>query len=492
MGSINVTITSTFGYVNSTGTIIGPTTYFKTIFDFQSSSTGFLINDSKLLAVSTITPFTCFPNQDSEIQTVYFYNNGVAPLTITSLLFTADSAIPQITYGPGWGSISTTIDPGVSKYFDLSYRGTDLLGDFYNSITIGSNNDQGIIRLATQQTVAYGFNWNYSPGALSEGVTEIGQPIEHTFLISPDSKSLANGLLINTFGVSDQHSGGWEVVDYAVLNQLGHIKVRFDPDKVANATGTYVQTLTVYVNGIMKTIENTATVNITFTNYLHLIDWVSPIASSNSVIGLSYDIENNEKCLKIGVGLGGDGTPVYDQGGAGLLDIGMLGINADTLDYPYAHWAEVYRVEGLGSGTSRTMSIGKRDQDGEYVYKVKSTDGLNYGDYFGNGSAKGSMFTVVDDGTGNLLISINGLREISGSQDFDDTLHNLSRAFYYYSEADTGTRYTNLPQYPIDTSPSTGTVKSPYNETRTRIFRGFTGNGNTWTTATSLVTIPGI
>jgi len=492
MSAINVTITSTFGFVNSTGTIIGPRTYFQTIFDFQSSSTDFIIADSKLLSVTTLTPFVCFPGQYSDIQTVYFYNNGNAALTITSFLFTAESAIPRITYGPGWGSISTTIEPGSSKYIDLSYKGSEQLGEFNNSITIGSNNDEGIVRLSTRQSVGYGFDWEYVPQGINQGIVEIGQPIEQTFLIAPNDKSLEFGLLIENISATAVHSGGWQIIDTSIKNQLGHVKVRFDPDIVANVTGTYVQTLTVYVNGISKDIVNTATVNINTATYLHLVDWLSPIATANSVIGISYDRQNNEKVITVGVGLGGDGTPIYDQGGSVLLDIANLGIGSGTQDYPFAHWAEVYQVKNLGSGTVQMLNLGAKDADGEFIYKVKTTDNLNYGDYFGNGSSKGSMFSLIDDGNGNLTLAINSLRELSGDQDFDDTLKNLTRAFHYYSEADTGTRYTNLPQYPIDSSPSTGTVKAPYNETRTRIFRGFSGYVNTWTTATSLVTIPGL
>lgn len=490
MPVLNLVITSTVGYVNSTGTIVGPVTYFGTIFDFQSNLSQFLIANSKILSVSTITSFTCFPNQYSDIQTVYFYNIGVAPLTITSLLFTADQAIPKVDYGPGWGAISTSIEPGGSKYFDLSYKGTDVLGNFYNSIVIGSNNDEGLVRIPTQQNVGYGFDWVYTPTFISESIAEIGQPIEKTFLVQPNANSRANGLSIENFSVSDQHSGGWQVIDYNLLNQIGHIKVRFDPDIVNNTGTSYVQTLTVAVNGITKSIVNTATVNINTSNYTHLIDWLGPVGPHNSIVGISYNIENSEKVLTIGVGAGGDGTPVYDQGGSSLIDIEMLGIGSNTLDYPYAHWAEVYRIENIGSGTARTTLVGQKNADGDYIYKVKETAGLSYGEYFGAGSTRGSMFTVIDDGTGNLNITINSLRETLGNQEFDDTLLNLTRAFHYYSEADTGTRITNLPQYPIDTAPSTGTVKAPYNENRTRLFRGFSGYGNTWTTVTSLVSIP--
>lgn len=490
MSAITVTITSTFGFVNSTGTIIGPKTYFQTIFDFQSSSTNFITVDSKILSINTLSTFNCFPNQYSDPQTVTFSNSGTAALTITSLLFTADEAIPKIDYGPGWGSIFTTIEPGTSKYFDLSYKGLNSFGDFYNSITIVSNNDSGPYRLVTQQNISYGFDWIYSPSYVNDSVIILGNPIETTFLVSPNQKSIDNNLLIESFGVTSSADSGWSVIDYSVLNGIGHISVRFDPDIVANVNGIYTQTLTVSVNGVTKTILNTATISLTTASYQHIVDWLSPVSPNNSVIGISYDLIDNKKTLTIGVGMGGDGTPVYDQGGSALLDINMLGIGANSLDYPYAHWAEVYRFTDLGTGTSQVLRSGLKDADGFYVYKVKETEGLNYGDYFGSLNNFGSMFLVNDDGISNLTITLTNIRETSGNQEFDDCLNNLSLAFYYYSEADTGSRIINLPQYPINPIssliPSTGTVVAPTNEFRTRLFRGFVSSS----TVTSLVAFP--
>lgn len=496
MASINVVITSTIGYVKSTGTIVSAGVLIGNILDFQNNASILPDSPTKVLRIESETTgfpigtFYCYPNQISDAQKIIFANSGTTSMVITSLLFSADNAVPNIEYGPGWGSISTTLEPSSSKYINLRYRGLDSFGDFINSITVGSDNDEGLLRISTQQNVSYGFDWVVEPGSVNETIDEIGEPLERTFFITPTQRNIDFGAIINTLGVTSTHTGGWSVVNSSILNDIGHIKVRFDPDIVNNVSTSYEQTLVVVVNGIVKNIVNTATVAINTASYIHLVDWLSPISSHNSVIGMSYDVLNGQKVLTVGVGLGGDGTPIYDEGGAILLDLNMLGIYGHTLDYPFAHWAEVYQFRNLGTGTGRVMVSGLKNADGDYVYKVKETDTLPYGEYFGNGGGKGSMFTIIDDGVGNLAITLNSLRDYYGDQDFDETLDNLSRAFYYYSEADTGTRFTNLPQYPIDTSPSTGTVLAPYYETRTRIFRGFTGYGNTWTTATSLVNIP--
>lgn len=496
MATISVAITSTMGYVKSTGTIVGAGVLIGNILDFQNNAVLLGEPQTKVLVIESqstgypIGTFNCYPNQYSDSQKILFKNSGTTSMVITSVLFSADGAVPRIEYGPGWGSISTTIEPGAEKYFNLSYKGNETFGDYFNYILVGSDNDEGNIRVNTLQNVSYGFDWVIDPANLVDTIVEIGESIEQTFLITPTQRNIDYGSIITSLGATSTHTGGWKLIDSSIINEIGHVKVRFDPDIVNNVNTSYEQTVVITVNGVTKNIVNTATVLINTSTYRHLIDWLGPASSHNSVIGISYDRKNSEKVLTIGVGLGGDGTPIYDQGGASLLDIDMLGIGADTLDYPYAHWAEVYEFRNLGSGTNRTMISGLRNADGDPVYQVKTTGGINYSYYFGNGNSKGSMFTIFDDGQGNLNINLNGLRELSGDNEFDDTLKNLTRAFHYYSEADTGTRYTNLPQYPIDTPPSTGTVKAPYNETRTRIFRGFTGIGNTWTTSTSLVSIP--
>jgi len=496
MPTINVIITSTMGFVKSTNAIVSPNVLVGSLLNFQGQSTSTIGEpQTKVLSIESETSgypipvFNCYPGQDSDSQKILFKNSGTTSLVVTSVLFSSEGATPKIEYGPGWGAVGTTISPGTNKYFNLRYNGGGSFGNFINFITVNSDNDQGSIKIPTRQNISYGFNWVSTPSNYNETITEIGKSIETTFLINPDSRSTANGDIITQLSATSTHSGGWKILDTGILNGVGHVKVRFDADYVAN-TNIYSQSLVVTVNGITKNITNYATVIVSTGSYRHFIDWLSPISTHNSVVGISYDLVDAKRILTIGVGMGGDGTPQYDQGGSLLLDMKNLGIGAASQDPPFAHWAEVYQFYNLGTGTARTMVSGLKNLDGEYYYKVKTSDYYNYGDYFGNGTARGSMFTVYDDGTGNLSISLNGIREYSTDANFNMTLDNLSRSFHYYSQTDTGTRFNNLPQYPIDSSPSTGTVKTPITETRTRIFRGFSGIGNTWTTVTSIVSIP--
>ena len=77
------------------------------------------------------------------------------------------------------------------------------------------------------------------------------------------------------------------------------------------------------------------------------------------------------------------------------------------------------------------------------------------------------MFIVEHDGEGNVGVFMNGLRELSGDVSFDTTLDNLTRAFYYYSEAD-GTRYTGPYAQPTNLYPPILAY-----ENQTNVFRGF-------------------
>jgi hypothetical protein len=83
------------------------------------------------------------------------------------------------------------------------------------------------------------------------------------------------------------------------------------------------------------------------------------------------------------------------------------------------------------------------------------------------------MFIVEHDGEGNISVQMNNLRELSGEPTFDTTLDNLTRAFYYYSEAD-GTRYTGPYAQPVASYPPILAY-----ENQTNVFKGFRYNQST-------------
>ena len=129
---------------------------------------------------------------------------------------------------------------------------------------------------------------------------------------------------------------------------------------------------------------------------------------------------------------------------------------------PYSNWAEVYRMPISTSAAQTLRSI-------DYLQKSwQLLSGYKYGDFFKDRN----MFTVVNDGTGDLTISITSdLNPDIGTS--DPTITGASELFYYYSSK--SIRVENL--------------SSPEGDgTQTRWFRGFDKNG---TVKTSLQNYPG-
>lgn len=127
---------------------------------------------------------------------------------------------------------------------------------------------------------------------------------------------------------------------------------------------------------------------------------------------------------------------------------------------PYRYWQEVYRIpltEGAFTYQSKNYII--KGYNASYNDNYESAP---WGYYFGNGEKSYSLFTVTDDGFGNLSFSVNQAARLPiNSNGAIKTVENLQYAQYYYSEA-SGTRYTQL-----ETPPST----------TTRYFLGFKSNG---------------
>ena len=142
---------------------------------------------------------------------------------------------------------------------------------------------------------------------------------------------------------------------------------------------------------------------------------------------------------------------------------------------PYRYWKEVYRIPFPNSGNGTPVTA----HSNKFIIKDYSPAfGDIYGRYFGTPStvSAGSFFTVVDDGFGNMNISINDLSTVPASETIWRTLNNATLASFYYSEADVGGRFYNL--------------ESPLNETQTRRFTGFNSSGTTQTVVVSFPTVP--
>jgi hypothetical protein len=127
-----------------------------------------------------------------------------------------------------------------------------------------------------------------------------------------------------------------------------------------------------------------------------------------------------------------------------------------TTTPPYLYWAEVSRIPLTGSAQTY--------YSGDHIIKdTVFAAGNRYNTYFGSGSAAGSLFTVVDDGFGNLAITTNNLSQYWETQDssVNTTLQGLQYCLKYYEEA--VTRISNLSQ--------------PLPNNQTLIFNGFLADG---------------
>lgn len=130
----------------------------------------------------------------------------------------------------------------------------------------------------------------------------------------------------------------------------------------------------------------------------------------------------------------------------------------------YVYWQEVYRIPlTLGNSTYQSAN-----------YLVKATDdaaGYTYGYWCGSGATAGSLFSITDDGYGNLTFNMNPWTGTStGHTPVNTTLFFSQYMQYYYSEADI--RVLDLE------SPTSGT---------THYFLGFDRNG---VVQTSIVPFP--
>jgi hypothetical protein len=459
---VNLNIGSELGYTMQTNTnMVVNTPQVQTFMNLNGdvfSTSTYSVNTGPLLRTSLVSDFVFPIFTTSTHQTIYMTNIGQSALTVTNILFSYSQEVgPRIYYiVPNILTTSTpiTILPNNTASFELAYKAS-VPGVYDNFIIIKSNNASGIYyKINTHQIAGRSSGFTISPEYSNTTTNHIGKSQLIDYTITPIFNTFPNTSVSLSLVTSLSGSRAWQI------DSIGKnlITMKFNPNEVNNVNGTYVSTLTVTANNVTRTITNTGTVAIDYAANKHLTSWLSPASHYNSVIGMSYDIVDNQRVLTIGVGMGGDGVPIYGLGGKPYADVGALSSGADTVIRPYPFWAKVYRIPFTGSEQVYYSS--------DYV--VKTTDDLDYSTYFGEYHAPGSMFIVTDDGYGSLTIEINHLRELSGDAATDVTLNNLTRAFYYYSGVDTLGRYEPLPvEYSVPIASNTAT---------TNLFIGFEYN----------------
>ena len=427
-------------------------------------------SDGKMLLVNSLDPFIHIPGTTSTSKTVILSNVGNAPIILASIL--ASDNFATAIYD---AALPVVIPAGSQYSFNLSYY-AEYPGEYANTLIFVSSADSPYLRLNTQQWVGETFNFSLTDDTFITTTTVFGQQSSKTVELLPVVNGVLSPETVLNFSAELVSGIGW-----SVTTGTNSAKLLWDPDLVKNINNTstgYPFSLTITANSIDRTLTGVAYVDIDYSKYKNLATWISPAAANNSIVGMSLDLINDVKTLTIGVGIGANGAPGLAAGGLTFAQVSNLGISASTIERLYPYWTNVYAIPL--EETPSTYLSGALDANDNPLYIRKATAGYNYADYFGNEQGLGSIFKVDYNGSDSIAVSINNLRDVSDDPEFDVTLHNLTRAFHYYSAVDTN-RYYQL-------EPLSNNINV------TRLFRGFisgySAGTTTWSVDVSTVALP--
>lgn len=429
---------------------------------------------TRTLSIAPLSDFIAAPATTSTKQTVYMTNNGNSTITVTDILYSKiDGVRPQFYFSSGTtilNSSTIVIPPSNTATFQMAYIPAEI-GDYNSYFIIVSNNDSGYYKVNTRQLGVPTYDFRLEPTAFNTTTTVIGKSETVTYNLIPIFNTVEQPNVTVPISIASTGSTAWSLFSTGTNS----FSFKFNPNVIGNADGTYVSTATITANNSVHTVTNTATVFIDHVSNRSLGSWLSPASHDNSIVGISYTMENSVKYLTIGVGMGGEDSPIYSQGGSANLSMDNIGLGANSNAYPY--WSKVYRIPFTGTATTYYSK----------AYVDKTTTATDYSSYFGEFNSAGSMFVVEDDGYGSIKVELNNLIEFTTSTVTTSTwttLNNLTRAFHYYSNVDINDRIGPLPaEY---ASPLT------FDTNTTRLFTGFDYNTRDQiaTTATSIVAIP--
>lgn len=425
------------------------------------------VSASPTSANVALSDYVVNPATTSTFQSLYLTNNGNAPLIITDVIGTYGSSVRPVMSSTN-PTLPITIQPGTTKSISSAYYATEP-GIYDNFFVFKSNSINGWVKINTHQVVPETQDFRLTPTKYTTSTNTIGNVKTNTYTIIPIFNGVETPNTVISFIPTISTGTGWTISSTGT----NYINVQFDTNTVNNVNGTYTSILTVLANGATHTATNTSTVFINTVTNKHFSSWLSPVSHDNSIVGVSYDLEDSKRIMTIGVGTS-SGALVVTSGDPHLY-VTELGLGRDYLGY--GNWSKVYRFPFTGSAQVY------KSKD----YVVKTTTATDYSSYFGEFDSAGSMFIVTDDGYGNILVELNNLIIFDTdtvTTSTAHTLHNLTRSFHYYSNIDIDGRYTPLPtEYanPLANDPTT-----------TQLFIGFNYNTRTKAviTATSIVSIP--
>ena len=392
--------------------------------------------------LTQLNEFEFIKGQISAPQTFSFTNAGTAPLEITGISYSSQNVflildpnpayqVTEISANESEFIVPITVLAGDDFDYVLRYTG-DESGEFTGIINLFiTDYANGFLRVSTRQLVTESTDFiiNESPGIIST-VTVYGGKSIHEYTITPIVNGVIDDdILITPTAVITSLYPGWSVTSTSDKA----VNIKFDSLAVYTSVETsFTATIAISAFNKTHTVESQVNLDINPNLNKHYGSWLSEGGNTNSIIGVSYDIIGGIKYITIGVGMGGDTTPEYSNGGNTYVSTSTIGLLGAEIADPYSAWATVYRIPIQPNNVYDSLDL---DPEGLFAYRVKTTEEYNYEDYFGVEGQIGSMFTVECFNDSSINIRMNMLRELKSTTEegyinFNTTLLNLSKAFY--------------------------------------------------------------
>jgi len=265
----------------------------------------YTLNSYPLLSVSSsattenvIAPdFIMNPYSTSTFQTLYLSNKGNAVLTITEVLTTVYPGVIEPIMNVNNNNLPITIQPGDQVLVSGAYIAY-YAGEYINWFIFKSNSVNGSVKYRTHQLVLDTQNFRPTPTGFTTSTTLYGKPEIQKYTIIPIFNTIESPDTIIDVSGTISGSPAWTILSTGTNS----ITAKFDPDIIDNANGTYTADLTISANGATHIVTNTATVFIDHAINKNLSSWLSPVSHDNSIVGVSYDLEDDHRVMTIGVG----------------------------------------------------------------------------------------------------------------------------------------------------------------------------------------------
>jgi hypothetical protein len=350
--------------------------------------------------IDPIAPFTFATGSSSDSRTIVLRNNSTLTCTISNITLSGSG------HGYSTGTVSTTtmvIAPISSSSFRVQYSGNT---PGYNRGYIYITSNVNPVVLFTEINIG-----GVEPNKWISTTT-------NTSLMTQDFVVDHAGGNYRSFDVSIAPVAGFTCIPHIPGDNYDSFRVTFNP--VGRSNGVYSTTATVVIHPLDTSLRDIiARIPITITRNIreqHLGSWISARGYMNEVIGFSYDWIGGRKYLTIGLGV----NSTLSQ---------LRTVNS------FSTWDEVYRIAITGNAnTYHTV--------GNIIKSQDFFEGNTVGYHFGVGNSLNSVCTIKDNGTGNLSIVMNTVREQTGDSVAEGILTSLANAAYYYDE--TVNRVTQL------------------------------------------------